>query len=139
MLLPSGMENWIFILMYDARKKTHASSFRLLSRRSSDRKRPEVFAYFDCVHTEERETLIAHLHDVGCVRAVVISVYVVIMGLDNNQPRSKRQFVAIESVEDIEAPEKFHAQEHQRLLLGQLFETENLKVPIESVRQHLHD
>lgn len=81
----------------------------------------------------------AYLHDIGSMRAVVISVDIVIMRLNNNQPRSEGPLVAVEGVVDVKAAEELGAEEHQRLLLGQLLEPENLKVPVECTVEQLAD
>lgn len=80
-----------------------------------------------------------NLHDVGSMRAVVISVDVVIVRLDDHQPGPEGALIAVERVVDVEAAEELGAEEHQRLLLGQLLEPENLKVPVEGAVQQLRD
>lgn len=59
------------------------------------------------------------------------------MRLDNYQPRSESHFIAVERIEDVKATEKLESQKHERTLVGQFFEAENLEVPIEGAVQQV--
>lgn len=78
-----------------------------------------------------------HLHDIGRVRAVVVSVGFVIVRLDDDQPRSERCLVTFEGAEDVEAAEELKTKEKQRTIVGQFLEAENVEVPIECAAEQL--
>lgn len=50
-----------------------------------------------------------YLHNISCMRTVVICIITVIMGFDYNQPSLKRIFVAAKRIEDIKSSCYFHA------------------------------
>lgn len=73
------------------------------------------------------------------MRAVVIRIRADIVLFDNGEPRSERHLIAVECVEDVKATEELEAEKDERMLFGQLFESEYLKVPIEHRIEQLGD
>lgn len=80
-----------------------------------------------------------YLHNVRSMWTVVISICVMVMWLDNNQPWSECHFVAIKCVVDIKATKEFTSNVQQGMLFRQLFESENFKVPIEGTLEELRN
>lgn len=70
-----------------------------------------------------------HLHNICCVGAVVICVALVVVRLDNGQPGLAHVLIDVQRGEDVEAAEHLHAQIEQRMVVGDLFQFENIKVP----------
>lgn len=62
---------------------------------------------------------------------VVICVALAVVGLDHRQPGLAHVLIDVQGGEDVEATEHLHAQVEQRMVVGDLLQFENIKVPAE--------
>jgi len=74
---------------------------------------------------------ITHLHDIRGMGTIVVCVALAVVGLDYGQPGLTNVLIDVQGGKDVEAAEHLHAQIEQRMVVGDLLQFENIKVPAE--------
>lgn len=72
-----------------------------------------------------------YLHNISCVRRIVISIGPVVVHLHNREPVEQGPLVAVQHGAGVEVGHDVDTKVHQRSSLRQVLQPEDVKVPVE--------